>query len=112
MLHDDEAGVRVGMRRRKDQVAVRARVAARLAQHALPQAVTVLLEMTRFFKHGAAGHVEHTADDHAAGLAGRVRIDGLDHAGDAHQACGLSRASASAERRGGDLSAPRATPSR
>ena len=39
LLHDHEAGVGVGVRGRQHQVAVRRWIAARLAQHALPQPV-------------------------------------------------------------------------
>ena len=44
LLHDDEAGVGAGIGRRQQQIAVRRRIPAGLAQHALAQAVGVLLE--------------------------------------------------------------------
>ena len=51
LLHDDEAGVGVGMVGGQDQVAVGGRVAARLAQHAQAQIVGVSLAGRRIFSN-------------------------------------------------------------
>ena len=110
LLHDHVAGVGVGMARRQDQVAVRGRVAARLAQHPQAEVVAVRLEPRHLVEHRRAGDVLDPAHDHPARLPGGMGVDGLDDGADpqpvrerhGHDATGRAgRRRARARRRGG-----------
>ena len=78
LLHDHVAGRRLGVRRRQDEVAVRGRVAARLAEHPQAEVVAVRLEPGHRVEHRRARHGLDPADDHASGLAAGVEVDGAD----------------------------------
>jgi hypothetical protein len=47
--------------------------------------IGVIAEIAHLVVHRHAGDVEHTADDHAAGLTAGVRVDGLHHVGNSHR---------------------------
>jgi hypothetical protein len=68
----------------QNQVAVRSRISAGLAQHTLSQSMHVLLEILPFLEHGSAGDIEHTANDHSSWFAACVQIDGCDEISYAH----------------------------
>ena len=92
VLHDDVAGIGLGVRRRQDHVAAERGIAPGLAQHAPPQAVAVAGQPLRLFEHRRAGDVHHAADDDPSGLAAGVGVDRGDHLRYAHQFTPFSRA--------------------
>jgi hypothetical protein len=85
LLHDHVPGVGVRVRGRKDHVAAERWVATRLAQHPQAQVVAVLGEVAHLLVHRGAGDVEDPAHDDAPRLPARVRVDRLDHPGEAHR---------------------------
>jgi hypothetical protein len=86
LLHDHEPGIRLGMRGRQDEVAVRRRISARFPQHALAQTVGMIAQVAHLVVHRLARHIEHASHDHSAMLAAGVRVDGVHEVRDAHQA--------------------------
>ena len=92
LLHDHEAGVRLGVRGREDEVAVRRGIAARLAQHPQPQVVALVAEVRHLLEHRLARNVGDAAHDHPTRLAAGVRVNRLDRRQFRHP--GASRAEA------------------
>ena len=80
LLHDHKAGVGFGMVRGQNQVAVRGRIAPRLAQHAQANVVGMGAQVLHFIEHGPARDGQHSAGNHAPRLAARVGIHRRDHA--------------------------------
>ena len=76
-LHDDEAGIGIGMGRRHQQVDVPEHPAARLVQHEAAQPA-VGLDKVAHLGDRAAGRRFHPVDDHIANLALGVAGQGVD----------------------------------
>lgn len=90
--HQAEVGGRVG--RGQHQGAAQGRVAARLLEQQPAQVLEVLLAVVQPLGHRGALDVQMAADQHAAGLAFGVDVDGVDTAVRRHQAATLSSTTA------------------
>src|SRR5688572_28219793 len=72
------------MRGWQNEIAIGRRVAARLAQHAETQVVTVAGKVLHLLKHGGARYVQYAARDDAARLTTGMCVDGLNCALESH----------------------------
>src|SRR5947209_11268390 len=74
LLHNHETRVSSRIRRGKQQIAIRRRIPARLAQHPKPQVIHVTFEIETFFEHCVTRNIENTPSDYASWLAARMQV--------------------------------------
>jgi hypothetical protein len=68
LLHNHAARIAPGNRGRKENVAIRCRIASRLSQHAKAKIVHVGFKIDLLFEHALSRHIAHATCDHSPGL--------------------------------------------